>query len=40
MTMQDHATLKEIKDLAKNITQQYGTPDLCIEAMRKKNLKR
>ncbi|OKV89104.1 hypothetical protein AWP66_03180 [Escherichia coli] len=33
MTMQDHATLKEIKDLAKNITQQYGTPDLCIEAM-------
>lgn len=39
MTMQDHATLKEIKDLAKNITQQYGTPDLCIEAMRKKNLK-
>ena len=36
MTMQDHATLKEIKDLAKNITQQYGTPDLCIEAMRKK----
>ncbi|EFN5073121.1 glycosyltransferase family 9 protein, partial [Escherichia coli] len=39
MTMQDHATLKEIKDLAKNITQRYGTPDLCIEAMRKKNLK-
>ncbi|ENS2676604.1 glycosyltransferase family 9 protein, partial [Shigella sonnei] len=39
MTMQDHATLKEIKDLAKNITQQYGTPDLCIEGMRKKNLK-
>ncbi|ENU2442299.1 lipopolysaccharide heptosyltransferase family protein, partial [Escherichia coli] len=39
MTMQDHATLKEIKDLAKNITLQYGTPDLCIEAMRKKNLK-
>lgn len=36
MTMQDHATLK---DLAKNITLQYGTPDLCIEAMRKKNLK-
>ena len=36
MTMQDHATLKEIKDLAKNITLQYGTPDLCIEAMRKK----
>lgn len=36
MTMQDHATLKEIKDLAKNITQQYGTPDLCIEAMRKR----
>lgn len=35
MTMQDHATLKEIKDLAKNITLQYGTPDLCIEAMRK-----
>ena len=32
-------TLKEIKDLAKNITQQYGTPDLCIEGMRKKNLK-
>ncbi len=30
MTMQDHAT---------NITLQYGTPDLCIEAMRKKNLK-
>lgn len=39
MTMQDHATLKEIKYLAKNITLQYGTPDLCIEAMRKKNLK-
>ena len=39
MTMQDNATLKEIKDLAKNITLQYGTPDLCIEAMRKKNLK-
>ncbi|HGY4382912.1 glycosyltransferase family 9 protein [Escherichia coli] len=39
MTMQDHATLKEIKNLAKNITLQYGTPDLCIEAMRKKNLK-
>lgn len=36
MTMQDHATLKEIKDLAKNITQKYGTPDLCIEAMRKR----
>lgn len=36
MTMQDHATLKEIKDLAKNITLQYGTPDLCIEAMRKR----
>ncbi len=28
MTMQDHATLKEIKDLAKNITLQYGTPNL------------
>ena len=28
MTMQDHATLKEIKDLAKNITLQYGTTDL------------
>lgn len=39
MTMQDYATLKEIKDLAKNITQQYGTPDFCIEGMRKKNLK-
>ena len=39
MTMQDNATLKEIKYLAKNITLQYGTPDLCIEAMRKKNLK-
>nr|prf glutathione transporter [Rattus norvegicus] len=39
MTMQDHATLKEIKDLAKNITQQSGTPDLCIEGMRKKDLK-
>lgn len=39
MPMQDHATLKEIKNLANNITQLYGTPDLCIEAMRKKNLK-
>lgn len=39
MTMQDHATLKEIKNLAKNIILQYGTPDLCIETMRKKNLK-
>lgn len=32
MTMQ--ATLKEIKDLAKNITLQYGTPDLCIGKVR------
>lgn len=39
MTMQDHASYKEIKKLTKNIKEQYGTPDLCIEAMRKKNLK-
>ena len=29
MTMQDHATLKEIKDLAKNITQKYGIVLVC-----------
>ncbi|MBY7353340.1 lipopolysaccharide heptosyltransferase family protein [Escherichia coli] len=39
MTMQDHASFREIKSLAQSIRDQYGTPDLCIEAMRKKNLK-
>lgn len=39
MTMQDHATIAEIKKIANTIKEQYGTPDLCIEAMRKKNLK-
>lgn len=39
ITMQNHATLKKIKNLAKNITQQYSTPNLCIKKMRKKNLK-
>ncbi len=39
MTMQDHATIAEIKKLATAIKEQYGTPDLCIEAMRKKNFK-
>lgn len=39
MTMQDYASLNEIKKLAKSIREQHGTPDLCIEAMRKKNLK-
>lgn len=39
MTWQDNATLKEIKDVAKNIRRKYGVPDLCIDAMRKKNLK-
>ncbi|MEB4673270.1 lipopolysaccharide heptosyltransferase family protein [Enterobacteriaceae bacterium G50] len=39
MTMQDYATIDEIKKVANTIKKQYGTPDLCIEAMRKKNLK-
>ncbi len=32
--------IKRNKRFSKNITQQYGTPDLCIEAMRKKTWKR
>ncbi len=32
--------IKRNKRFAKNITQQYGTPDLCIEAMRKRTWKR
>ena len=40
MTMQDHASVDEIKKVAKTIKEQYGTPDLCIEAMRKKTLRR
>lgn len=39
MTMQDNASLSEIRQVAKSIRAQYGAPDLCIEAMRKKNLK-
>lgn len=39
MTMQDHASKDEIQEVAKNIKEQYGTPDICIEAMRKKNRK-
>ncbi|MBT0723110.1 glycosyltransferase family 9 protein [Rosenbergiella sp. S61] len=36
---QDVARYSEIKALAQQIRAEYGTPDLCIEAMRKKNLK-
>ena len=39
MSFQDRATLKEIKQIAGDIRKQYGTPDLCIEAMRKRNYK-
>ncbi|MEJ4047026.1 glycosyltransferase family 9 protein [Erwinia sp. SLM-02] len=39
MTFQDRARLAEIKSVAQNIVARYGTPDLCIEAMRKSNLK-
>ena len=39
MKFQDDASLKEIKEVSRNIRSQYGTPDICIEAMRKKNLK-
>ncbi|WDC32634.1 glycosyltransferase family 9 protein [Escherichia albertii] len=39
MAMQDHASVDEIKKVATIIKEQYGTPDLCIEAMRKKNFK-
>lgn len=39
MTMQDYASKDEIQEVAKNIKAQYGTPDICIEAMRKKNRK-
>lgn len=36
---QDVARYQEIKALAKQIRAEHGIPDLCIEAMRKKNLK-
>lgn len=36
---QDVARYQEIKALAKQIRAEHGVPDLCIEAMRKKNLK-
>ncbi|ROR10031.1 glycosyltransferase family 9 protein [Erwinia sp. JUb26] len=39
MSFQDKAGLAEIKSVAQGIRKDYGTPDLCIEAMRKKNLK-
>lgn len=39
MRFQDKATLKEIKALAAGIRKEHGTPDLCIEAMRKRNYK-
>lgn len=39
MTMQDFATLNEIKAVARKIRREYGVPDICIEAMRRKNLK-
>ncbi|WP_426767340.1 glycosyltransferase family 9 protein [Erwinia aphidicola] len=39
MNFQDKASLKEIKEVAKRIRNHYGKPDICIEAMRKKNLK-
>lgn len=39
MTMQDYATFSEIKTVARKIRKEYGTPDICIEAMRRKNLK-
>ncbi len=39
MSMQDNATFNEIKTVARKIRKEYGTPDICIEAMRRKNLK-
>ncbi|WP_241622883.1 glycosyltransferase family 9 protein [Rosenbergiella australiborealis] len=36
---QDIATYQEITSLAHKIRQEHGVPDLCIEAMRKKNIK-
>ena len=39
MTMQDSASLNEIKAVARKIRKEYGIPDICIEAMRRKNLK-
>ena len=38
-SFQDIARYQEIKALAKQIRAEHGVPDLCIEAMRKKNLK-
>lgn len=39
MPCQDGATYQEIKAVAGKIRKEYGVPDLCIEAMRKKNFK-
>lgn len=39
MPFQDDASLSDIKTVARNIRLTYGEPDLCIEAMRNKNLK-
>ncbi len=39
MTFQDYAGIAEIRSVANNIRKTYGTPDVCIEAMRKKNFK-
>lgn len=39
MTFQDNASLAEVKTVALGIRNAFGTPDLCIEAMRKSNFK-
>lgn len=39
MTFQDKAAISEVKAVATRIRNTYGMPDLCVEAMRKKNLK-
>jgi len=39
MTFQDNASLAEVKAVARAIRNAFGTPDLCIEAMRKSNFK-
>ncbi|MBD8161560.1 glycosyltransferase family 9 protein [Erwinia persicina] len=39
MPCQDEATYQDIKAVAGKIRKEYGVPDLCIEAMRKKNFK-
>ncbi|MBK0031099.1 glycosyltransferase family 9 protein [Erwinia sp. S43] len=39
MTFQDNAGLAEVKAVALEIRKAFGTPDLCVEAMRKNNFK-